>query len=161
MNRPVRDRVERNNICRGVAVRNNVEKYVSRYVRFTIVLGPYYHMRVLIVDDSKAMRMLVVRAMRQAGYEADVVEASNGVEALASLETGRFDLILSDWNMPEMDGLEFLRTVRGNGAHTPFVFITTEWTPERRVDAEQSGANGLLSKPFTGDSMRAVLGPIL
>lgn len=113
--------------------------------------------RVLIVDDSKPMRMILARAMRQTGRDADVLDAANGVEALSRLEQGPVDLILSDWNMPEMDGLEFLSHVRGRGIGTPFVFVTTEWTPAQRERAHTAGATGLLEKPFTADSLDSIL----
>lgn len=113
--------------------------------------------RVLIVDDSKPMRMILARAMRQTGRDAEVLDAANGVEALSRLEQGSVDLILSDWNMPEMDGLEFLSHVRDRGIGTPFVFVTTEWTPVQREKAQTAGATGLLEKPFTPDSLDSIL----
>lgn len=114
-------------------------------------------MRVLIVDDSRPMRMILARALRQTGRDADVVEAEHGVAALNMLSAGPVDLILSDWNMPEMDGLEFLQEVRASGARTPFVFVTTEWTPTQREVALAAGATALLEKPFTAESLDVVL----
>ena len=111
----------------------------------------------MIVDDSRPMRMIIARALRQSGRDADVLEAENGVAALAQLEAGPVDLILSDWNMPEMDGLEFLKAVRASSTRTPFVFITTEWTPAQREVAVSCGATALLDKPFTADSLDSVL----
>jgi len=113
--------------------------------------------RVLIVDDSKPMRMILARALRQSGREADVVEASNGIDALATLNATSVDLVLSDWNMPEMDGLEFLREVRSYSSSVPFVFVTTEWTPAQRELAQMTGATALLEKPFTPDALDATL----
>ena len=113
--------------------------------------------RVLIVDDSRPMRMIVSRALRQSGRRAEVVEASDGADALAKLSTGPVDLVLSDWNMPVMNGLEFLSEFRERDKMTPFVFITTEWTPEQRALAKARGASALLDKPFTADLLDEVL----
>lgn len=107
-------------------------------------------MKILIVDDSKAMRMIVRRTLRQAGYgNATVVEAANGAEGLAKAREEKPDLILCDWNMPEMPGIDFLIEFRKTGGKTPFGFVTTEATPERRRSAAGAGAQFLLAKPFT------------
>src|SRR4051812_40190300 len=110
-------------------------------------------MKILVADDSKAMRMIVVRTLRQAGFAGhDVVEAENGREALELVRSEPVDLILSDWNMPEMTGIEFLRMLRGNGNTIPFCFVTPEGSDEMRSTAEQAGAIGLIAKPFTAES---------
>jgi len=119
-------------------------------------------MKILIVDDSKAMRMIVRRTLRQAGFEAhDVEEASNGREALTKVEGYAPDLVLSDWNMPELSGLDFLRHLRARGNEVKFGFITSEGTPEMRETAATNGAKFLISKPFDGDTLREVLTPYL
>lgn len=106
-------------------------------------------MNVLIVDDSRAMRLLVRRSLRQAGFrDLEVAEASNGREALAQIDRRKPDLILSDWNMPEVDGLELLRTLRYNNIHIKFGFVTVQGTPEMRERARQAGASFHISKPF-------------
>jgi len=97
------------------------------------------------------MRMIMGRTLRQAGFDVDVLEAANGLEGLERLDG--VDLVLSDWNMPEMNGLEFLQAVRASGSSVPFVFVTTEWTPEAVELARESGADDLLSKPFTAESL--------
>ncbi|MGA6955915.1 MAG: response regulator, partial [Candidatus Acidiferrales bacterium] len=104
-------------------------------------------LKVLIVDDSSVMRKIVERALRQAGLDiAEVVEASNGAEALAEVQKGSLDLILSDINMPVMDGLEFLKGVAGVecAKGVPVVMITTEGSEARVVEALSAGARGYL-----------------
>ncbi len=115
-------------------------------------------MKILIVDDSRAMRMIVQRALRQAGFGGHViVEASNGKEGLEVVSAESPDLILCDWNMPEMSGIEFLNALRGGGNRTPFGFITSERTEEKRKEAEEAGARFLLAKPFKPTDMKAAL----
>lgn len=116
-------------------------------------------MKILIVDDSRAMRLVVRRALRQAGFgNHDVEEAENGVEGLAVVRAFGPDLILSDWNMPEMNGIEFLQALRGDGNTVPFGFITTEGTDQKRKEAMVAGANFLLAKPFTPEQVSEALG---
>lgn len=114
-------------------------------------------MRVLIVDDSRAMRLIISRTLRQAGYDAEITEAEHGKDALEKIASNPLELILSDWNMPEMNGLELLTELRASGNTTPFVFVTTEWTPEQVARAEAAGCNGLLAKPFSPDLLADVL----
>jgi two-component system chemotaxis response regulator CheY len=120
--------------------------------------------RILIVDDSSVMRKIVERSLRQAGLEiGDVVEAGNGIEALAAVKEGPFDLILSDINMPAMDGIEFLRqlvTVE-SAKGTPVVMVTTEGSESRVVEALSIGAKGYIRKPFTPDQIKEHLSPLL
>ncbi|WP_321476866.1 response regulator [uncultured Paludibaculum sp.] len=119
-------------------------------------------MNILVVDDSKAMRMIVRRTLRQIGYGSEnVQEASNGDEALALLKNGVPDLMLCDWNMPGMSGLELLRTIRENQQGTRFVFVTTECTEEMRNEAASAGADYLISKPFTADHFQVALDKVL
>lgn len=114
--------------------------------------------KILIVDDSKAMRLIVRRTLRQAGFEdVEVMEAASGIEALATLQTTRPDLVLSDWNMPEMSGIELLNEVNAKKLGVPFGFITTESTPEMRALAQAAGALFLVAKPFTPDDVRSAL----
>jgi two-component system chemotaxis response regulator CheY len=109
--------------------------------------------KALVVDDSKAVRMLLGRTLRQLGYE--VQEAANGREALDVIEPGNsgVDLVLADWNMPEMSGLDLLKKLRQNPALTSLVIVmvTTETEIEQIAEAMQAGANEYVMKPFTQD----------
>ena len=115
-------------------------------------------MKVLIVDDSKAMRMIVMRTLRQAGVEASVTEAVDGIDGLAKARAGSFDLVLSDWNMPQLDGLGLLQALREDGDVTPFGFITSESNPDMTSLAVEAGAAFVITKPFNEDTVRAALG---
>lgn len=120
--------------------------------------------RVLIVDDSAVMRKIVERSLRQAGINLkEVIEAGNGVEGLAAIQQGAMDLILSDINMPAMDGLEFLQSLRtlDNAKNTPVVMITTEGSESRVVEALTAGARGYIRKPFTPDQVKERVAPLL
>lgn len=119
-------------------------------------------MKVLIVDDSKAMRMIVMRHLRQAGFGHHALdEAGNGVEALGAVELSKPDLILCDWNMPEMNGLDFLKSLRARSMSIPFGFVTTESSPEMRATAFSEGAAFLIAKPFTVEIFQSALAPYL
>jgi len=115
------------------------------------------NIKVLIVDDSSVMRKIVERSLRQAGLNlAQVVEAGNGMEALAALQGGKVDLILCDINMPVMDGLEFVKQLSSveNGKGVPVVMITTEGSEGHVVQALSAGARGYIRKPFTPDQVK-------
>jgi two-component system, chemotaxis family, chemotaxis protein CheY len=115
-------------------------------------------MRILVVDDSKAMRMIVSRVLRQCGHgESTIDEAENGQIALDLIRADKPDLVLSDWNMPEMTGIELLRSLNAEGIEVPFGFVTSEHTPEMREQAIAGGARFLLTKPFTPDSFTEAL----
>ncbi len=115
-------------------------------------------MKVLLVDDSRVMRQIIVRTLRQAGwYDWQIVQAEHGAQALAMVLAGEPDLVLSDWNMPELTGIELLRTLRLRGYRTPFCFVTSEGSPEMHELAVAAGAVGVVTKPFTAESFRAAL----
>jgi two-component system chemotaxis response regulator CheY len=120
-------------------------------------------MSILIVDDSKAMRMIVLRTIRQAGFDGhEVTQAENGQAALDAVRGGLSpDLILSDWNMPEMNGIDFLRALRADGREVPFGFVTSEGTPSMREQAAEAGASFLIAKPFTVESFQSELSRVL
>ena len=120
--------------------------------------------RTLIVDDSSVMRKIVERSLRQAGLEALVVfEAGSGSDGLEMLKTQQVDLILSDINMPSMDGLEFLRQLRAQNLapNVPVVMITTESSEEHVKQAILSGAQGYIRKPFTAEQVKERVLPLL
>src|ERR1035437_10049715 len=110
------------------------------------------------------MRKIVERSWRKAGLElGDIVEAGNGIEALAAVNAGPFDLILSDINMPAMDAIEFLRQLVTIEAckGTPVVMVTTEGSESRVVEALSIGARGYIRKPFTPDQIKERVTPLL
>jgi len=117
---------------------------------------------VLIVDDSATMRKIIMRGIRQAGIEnADFKEAADGVEGMKAVEKEAFDLILSDVNMPNMNGLDFVKAVAARGTPPPIVMITTEGSEEVVKEAMTRGARGYLKKPFTPEKIQEVIGPFL
>lgn len=118
----------------------------------------------LIVDDSSVMRKIVERSLRQAGLGiAQVLEASNGAEALAVVQKNKVDLILCDINMPVMDGLEFVKQLSGieSAKGVPVVMITTEGSEGHVVQALSAGARGYIRKPFTPDQVKEHVLPVL
>jgi two-component system chemotaxis response regulator CheY len=119
-------------------------------------------MDILLVDDSRTMRMIVLRTIRQAGFRGLAVgEAENGVQALEKLRGEQPKLVLSDWNMPEMSGIDFLRQLRAAQNEVPFGFITSETSKGIRELAMSEGATFLISKPFTPEDVQKALSPIL
>jgi len=118
-------------------------------------------MNVLIVDDSKAMRMIVRRTLRQAGFDVEVTEAEDGREALDILRTGSFAAVLCDWNMPEMTGLELLEALTEESIKVPFGFVTSEASPEMLAAAYGAGAKFMIRKPFKVDTFRHELSGVL
>ena len=120
--------------------------------------------RALIVDDSSVMRKIVERSLRQAGLDSLVVmEAASGAEGLEMLKARPVDLILSDINMPSMDGLEFLRQIRAQNLApgVPVVMITTESSEEHVKQAIQAGARGYIRKPFTAEQVKERVLPLV
>ncbi len=112
-------------------------------------------MRALVIDDSRATRSIIREILK--GFGFDVVEAANGREALDRLrEVGRVDLALVDWNMPVMNGLEFVQAVRAESAYDamPLMMVTTESDMTNMILALESGANEYVMKPFTRDVLR-------
>lgn len=113
-------------------------------------------MRVLLVDDSGTMRTIQKRCLNKLGIE-DITEADDGVQALQYFTAGQFDIVLTDWNMPNMDGLTLLKEIRQRNATVPVVMITTEAERTRVMEAIQAGISDYLVKPFTPDSLKAKL----
>ena len=110
---------------------------------------------VLVVDDFATMRRIVSNLLREAGFE-HFSEAEDGIEALRKLESGSFQFVVSDWNMPKMTGLELLKSVR-NSVHLqrlPFLLITAEARKENIIEAAQAGADGYIVKPFTAATLK-------
>jgi two-component system chemotaxis response regulator CheY len=120
--------------------------------------------RTLIVDDSSVMRKIVERSLRQAGLDPLVVfEAGSGIDGLEVLKNQQVELILSDINMPAMDGLEFLRQLRAQNLapNVPVVMITTESSEEHVKQAILAGAQGYIRKPFTAEQVKERVLPLL
>lgn len=119
-------------------------------------------MKVMIVDDSKSMRMIVKRTLKQAGFDdMEFEEAVDGTDALAKIDAYQPNLVLCDWNMPEMNGIDFLKAIRAAGNSVHFGFVTTESTAEMRAEAREAGAEFLVAKPFTAATFQRTLEPIL
>lgn len=117
-------------------------------------------MNVLIVDDSAAIRKILRRVLQQAGLPAgEVYEAGDGVEALECLKTSTVQLVLSDINMPNMDGLEFLKQMKAvpEWKALPVVMITTEGSQAKVIEAVELGAAGYVRKPFTAEQIKEKL----
>ena len=120
--------------------------------------------RTLIVDDSSVMRKIVERSLRQAGLDTlRVFEAGSGIDGLELLKAEHVDLILSDINMPSMDGLEFLRQIRSQNLApgVPVVMITTESSEEHVKQAILAGAQGYIRKPFTAEQVKERVLPLV
>jgi two-component system chemotaxis response regulator CheY len=120
--------------------------------------------RALIVDDSSVMRKIVERSLRQAGLDTLLVlEAGTGLEGLEALRAERVDLILTDINMPSMDGLEFVRQIKAQNLApgVPVIMITTESSEEHVKEAIHAGARGYIRKPFTAEQVKERVLPLL
>jgi two-component system, chemotaxis family, chemotaxis protein CheY len=111
-------------------------------------------MDVLVVDDFATMRRILKNILRQIGF-SNISEAEDGKDALTMLKKKKFDLILCDWNMPEMPGIELLKQVRADDGlkNTPFVMITAEAKKENILAAVQAGVNNYVVKPFTAETI--------
>jgi len=116
--------------------------------------------RVLTVDDSRTMRDMLGFTLRGAGF--DVVEADDGVKALSVLATTKVDLIITDVNMPNMDGITLIRQVRARPgyASTPILILTTESGDDKKGQGKAAGATGWIVKPFAPDKLLAVVGKV-
>jgi two-component system chemotaxis response regulator CheY len=119
-------------------------------------------MKILIADDSKAMRRIIQAMLREAGFRGHtVVEAQDGAEALSLHAQENPDVVISDWNMPNMTGIEFLQKLRADGVKVPFGFVTTEVSAEMRAQADSAGAAFVIAKPFAPLDFERALGDIL
>ena len=117
--------------------------------------------KVLAVDDSATMRQMVATALKETGHQ--VSEAADGTEALRKAQGERFDLVITDVNMPNMDGLTLIKELRGLPGYrfTPILFLTTEFRADMKQQAKASGATGWLVKPFKPDQLLATVGKVL
>ncbi|MBS9436352.1 chemotaxis protein CheY [Photorhabdus noenieputensis] len=118
-------------------------------------------LRFLVVDDFSTMRRIVRNLLKELGFN-NVEEAQDGAEALAKIRSSQFDFIISDWNMPNMDGLELLKVIREDAqlAKIPVLMVTAEAKKENIIAAAQAGASGYVVKPFTAATLEEKLNKI-
>jgi two-component system, chemotaxis family, chemotaxis protein CheY len=119
-------------------------------------------LKILVADDSITIRRIIINALKTIGY-LGVVEASNGKEALQKVETDSIDFLITDWNMPEMNGLDLTREIRKNprSATMPILMITTRGTESDVIDALQARVNSYIVKPFTTQELKQKIDEIL
>ncbi len=117
---------------------------------------------ILIVDDSITIRRIIKNALKTVGFP-DTIEASNGKEALQKLTTDNIDFVITDWNMPEMNGLDFIKEVRANPVYSniPILMITTRGTEHDVIEALQAKVNSYIVKPFTPQELKEKIEGIL
>jgi len=117
--------------------------------------------KILIVDDSESVRMIARIALREQGYE--VVEAGNGVEALQQLDAERVNLVISDVNMPEMDGITLLKQIKASAKHKfmPIIMLTTEAGQDKKDEGRAAGAKAWITKPFQPNVLIAAVGKLM
>ncbi|MDT8441869.1 MAG: response regulator [Desulfuromonadales bacterium] len=113
--------------------------------------------RVLTVDDSATVRQVLSMTLSEAGY--NVTEADNGANALQSFDNDCFDLVVTDLNMPRMDGIDLIRQIRSRAGtrFLPIIMLTTESQPERKQEGKKAGASGWITKPFRPEQLLAVV----
>ncbi|HLV27616.1 MAG TPA: chemotaxis response regulator CheY [Burkholderiaceae bacterium] len=118
-------------------------------------------MKILIVDDFPTMRRIIKNLLKDLGFE-NVDEAEDGAMGLEKLRNGNFEFVVSDWNMPNMDGLEMLKAIRADPALSslPVLMVTAEAKKENIIAAAQAGANGYVVKPFTAATLEEKLNKI-
>ncbi len=118
--------------------------------------------KVLIVDDFATMRRILKNILKQLGFK-NLLEADDGTTAMETLEKNDIELIISDWNMPKMTGLELLKWVRANKkyAKTPFLMVTAEAQKQNVIEAVQAGVSNYVVKPFTAEAISEKLKKIL
>ncbi len=117
-------------------------------------------MKFLVVDDSLTMRRIIKNSLAKIGY-TDVAEAGNGVEGLEEFEKGGISLILTDWNMPEMDGMTFVTKVREKDPNIPILMITTNAAKEDVLEAFKAGVSDYIVKPFTPEVLKEKIDNVL
>jgi two-component system chemotaxis response regulator CheY len=118
--------------------------------------------KVLVVDDYPTMRRILRNLLVQIGI-TDVEEAGSGAEALAKLQLNNIDLVISDWNMEPITGLELLKKVRGNAATLglPFIMVTAESKTENVIEAKKAGVSNYIVKPFTADTLKSKIAAVM
>lgn len=119
-------------------------------------------MRFLIVDDSTTMRRIIINTLNKLGHQ-DFVEAANGREALDRLACGAVEMVITDWHMPEMSGIEFVRAMRSDATYSglPVLMVTTNAAKEDIVEALRAGVNNYVVKPFTSETIKEKIEAVL
>jgi two-component system, chemotaxis family, chemotaxis protein CheY len=119
-------------------------------------------LKILAVDDSPTMRRIIVNTLKRAGYD-DVTEASDGKDALAKMKVDQFNFVITDWNMPEMDGLTFVSQVRSldEFKDMPILMVTTRSVKDDIIEAMKAGVNNYIVKPFTPETLGEKIGQVL
>jgi two-component system, chemotaxis family, chemotaxis protein CheY len=117
-------------------------------------------MRALVVDDSAVMRKVLIGALGRANI-TDVDQAADGVEAVSAAESQEYGLVLMDWNMPNMLGIDAVKAIRGNGKTMPIIMVTTEAEKSRVIDALKAGAQNYVIKPFEPAAIVAKIQDVL
>ena len=117
-------------------------------------------MKALVVDDSAVMRKIMISAVQKAGI-TEVEQAGDGQEAVASASKGDFAVILMDWNMPNMLGIESVKAIRATGNKVPIIMVTTEAEKSRVIEALKAGANSYIIKPFKPEAIVAKIQEVL
>jgi two-component system chemotaxis response regulator CheY len=120
------------------------------------------HIKILVVDDFATMRKVIRNLLKQVGYE-NIVEAEDGVNALRVLKSQKIDLVVSDWNMPNMTGLDLLKAVRADEElkQTPFLMVTAEALQDNVIAAVKAGVSNYIVKPFTAEVLNEKISKIL
>lgn len=115
-------------------------------------------LKVLVVDDMSTMRRIIKNVLKQIGF-SDMIEAENGQDALNKLKAGDIGFIVSDWNMPVMQGIDLLRAVRADAElkHLPFLMVTAEAQKDNIIEAVQAGVSNYVVKPFTAEALQEKL----
>jgi len=119
-------------------------------------------LKILAVDDSPTMRRIIVNTLKRAGYE-DVTEASDGKDAIAKMKVEQFNFVITDWNMPEMDGLTFVSQVRSldEFRDMPILMVTTRSVKDDIIEAMKAGVNNYIVKPFTPETLSEKINQVL
>ncbi len=119
-------------------------------------------MKILVVDDSPTMRRIIIDSLLHIGYD-DVVEAEDGKDALQRITTSAVDFVITDWNMPVMNGLELLKKIRANKAYhqLPVIMVTTKGNKEDVIEAMKAKINNYVVKPFTPEILKSKIEAVL
>ncbi|MEK7774684.1 MAG: response regulator [Candidatus Zixiibacteriota bacterium] len=119
-------------------------------------------MKILAVDDSPTMRRIIINTLKRAGFE-NVIEANDGKDALAKLKVEQINFVITDWNMPEMDGLTFVTTLRSTPeyAKMPILMVTTRSVKDDILEALKAGVNNYIVKPFTPETLKEKIDQVL